>query len=71
LGSYIEWEKYPERKRVAQELLKTKKFTPIPGQLEQMSYNQDSNPHCFRRVPVRPVAHDEPDPRRPSMEGVP
>lgn len=28
---YVEWEDSPERKRIAHELLKTKKFTPIPG----------------------------------------
>ena len=28
---YVEWENAPERKRIASELLKTKKFTPIPG----------------------------------------
>jgi sulfite oxidase len=28
---YIEWEDKPERKQIAEELLKTKKFTPIPG----------------------------------------
>ncbi|TCD66846.1 hypothetical protein EIP91_000800 [Steccherinum ochraceum] len=27
---FVEWEDYPERKKVAHELLKTKKFTPIP-----------------------------------------
>ncbi|KAJ3535774.1 hypothetical protein NM688_g6930 [Phlebia brevispora] len=27
---FVEWEKYPERKRIAHELLKTKKFTSIP-----------------------------------------
>ncbi|KAL5528033.1 hypothetical protein ACEPAF_7169 [Sanghuangporus sanghuang] len=27
---YVEWERAPERKKVAQELLKTKEFTPIP-----------------------------------------
>lgn len=29
--SFVEWEKNPERKKVAAELLKTKEFTPIPG----------------------------------------
>ena len=29
---YVEWENAPERKRIASQLLKTKKFTPIPGQ---------------------------------------
>lgn len=28
---YVEWEDRPERKRIASEILKTKKFTPIPG----------------------------------------
>ncbi|TBU59053.1 sulfite oxidase mitochondrial precursor [Dichomitus squalens] len=27
---YVEWEDHPERKRTASEILKTKKFTPIP-----------------------------------------
>ena len=29
---YVEWEKDPERKKIASALLKTKKFTPIPGE---------------------------------------
>lgn len=28
---YVEWERAPERKKVAVALLKTKEFTPIPG----------------------------------------
>ena len=28
---YVEWEDNPERKRIATQILKTKKFTPIPG----------------------------------------
>lgn len=28
---YVEWERAPERKKVAAALLKTKEFTPIPG----------------------------------------
>ena len=30
---FVEWELAPERKKVASALLKTKKFTPIPGEL--------------------------------------
>ena len=29
--SFVEWERAPERKRIAHELLKTKNFTAIPG----------------------------------------
>ena len=28
---FVEWEQEPERKKIAAALLKTKKFTPIPG----------------------------------------
>lgn len=28
---YVEWERAPERKKIAAALLKTKEFTPIPG----------------------------------------
>ena len=28
---FVEWEDNPERKKIASEVLKTKKFTPIPG----------------------------------------
>ena len=28
---YVEWELAPERKKAAEEVLKTKNFTPIPG----------------------------------------
>lgn len=29
--SYVEWEKYPDKKKRAEEILKAAKFTPIPG----------------------------------------
>lgn len=31
---YVEWEKYPEKKAAAKGILATKKFTPIPGELD-------------------------------------
>ena len=34
---YVEWELAPERKRLATALLKTKKFTPIPGESKVVS----------------------------------
>jgi hypothetical protein len=29
---YVEWENYPERKRIASEILKKHKFSPFPGE---------------------------------------
>jgi sulfite oxidase len=29
--SYVEWEQYPERKKIAEELMKTKEFSNPPG----------------------------------------
>jgi len=39
---YVEWEKYPERKALAEELLRTHKFTPIPE--FQLAPLPDTNP---------------------------
>ena len=35
--SYVEWEKYPERKRIAAEILKSKKFSGFPGEYHALA----------------------------------
>lgn len=35
-GRYVEWEKYPERKAKAAEILRRHKFSPIPGMCKHL-----------------------------------
>lgn len=72
-NSYVEWENDPERKRIATELLKTKKFTSIPGKfvLYSLYLEVDAIVHPdLPRVPVRASTRHEPNPYWTSMEGI-
>lgn len=43
---FVNWEDYPERKKLATEILKTRTFTDIPGEPEQTDrtdFNAESN----------------------------
>ena len=76
--SFVEWEKAPERKRIAHELLKTKKFTAIPGMpnlhviaLPVNATFDLSSLTPIDRIPGWALAKDESHSRRTSLEGIP
>ena len=74
---FVEWERAPDRKRIAHELLKTKKFTAIPGmfglRVLALPVNVTNDAGWlmpFGRVPRWTIAKYESNSDRTSLEGI-
>ena len=65
---YVEWERYPERKALARELLATHKFPFPPGGYARASHLHEELTRC--RVPGCSSSEHKPYLIRPQMEGV-
>jgi hypothetical protein len=64
-GGYIEWEKYPEKKKEAAEILARYDF-PVVRKHQPLSFRCLTS--VASRIPVQAITHDEPDSRGCAME---